>query len=229
MAAKKSSPPKSTPLLLRLARLHGKIIVAVIVGGVVAAFEPFEMPQVTRALIGWDAGVALYLALTYPMVVHTDVAGIRKRAAEEDEGAFAILLLTIVATVASLVAIVFELGAAKEAQDAQATGHVALAIITIFLSWTFVHMIFSLHYAHEFYGERRDGKIGGLDFPGGGHPDYWDFLYFSLVIGMTSQVSDVCVSSRYIRRVVAVHGVLSFFFNLTVLALTVNLVSNLIQ
>ena len=125
--------------------------------------------------------------------------------------------------------VVFELGAAKEAQDAQATGHVALAIITIFLSWTFVHMIFSLHYAHEFYGERRDGKIGGLDFPGGGHPDYWDFLYFSLVIGMTSQVSDVCVSSRYIRRVVAVHGVLSFFFNLTVLALTVNLVSNLIQ
>ncbi len=90
-------------------------------------------------------------------------------------------------------------------------------------------MIFSLHYAHEFYGERRDGKIGGLDFPGGGHPDYWDFLYFSLVIGMTSQVSDVCVSSKYIRRVVAVHGVLSFFFNLTVLALTVNLVSNLIR
>jgi uncharacterized membrane protein len=228
MTTKKSSPPKPTALMLRVARLHGKIIMAAIVGICVAAFEPFEMPHVTRALIGWDAGVALYLILTYPMVVNTDVSGIRKRAAEEDEGAFAILLLTIIATVASLVAIVFELGTAKEADGAQATGHVALAISTIFLSWTFVHMIFSLHYAHEFYGERRDGKIGGLEFPGSGHPDYWDFLYFSLVIGMTSQVSDVCVSSKQIRRVVAVHGVLSFFFNLTVLALTINLVSNLI-
>lgn len=226
--AKKPSPRRPAALLLRLARLHGKLIVAAIAGIVVAAFEPLVVPQTTRALIGWDAGVALYLGLTYPMVVHTDIAGIRKRAAEEDEGAFAILLLTIVATVASLVAIVFELGAAKEADGIEATGHVALAISTIFLSWTFVHMIFSLHYAHEFYGERRDGKIGGLDFPGSGHPDYWDFLYFSLVVGMTSQVSDVCVSSKHIRRVVAVHGVLSFFFNLTVLALTVNMVSNLI-
>lgn len=228
MAAKKPLPRRSTALLLRLARLHGKIIVAAVAGVAVAAFEPLEVPHVTRALIGWNAGVALYLGLTYPMVVHTDVAGIRERAAEEDEGAFAILLLTIVATVASLVAIVFELGAAKEADGIQAAGHVGLAISTIFLSWTFVHMIFSLHYAHEFYGERTDGKIGGLEFPGSGHPDYWDFLYFSLVIGMTSQVSDVCVSSKLIRRVVAVHGVLSFFFNLTVLALTVNMVSSLI-
>ncbi len=228
MAAKKAPPTKPTTLLLRLARLHGKILVAAIAGIGVAVFEPFEIPRLTRILMGWDAGVALYLALTYPMVARTDVAAIRKRAAEEDEGAFVILLLTIVATTASLIAIVFELGAAKAAANAQGFGHVALAIITIFLSWTFVHMIFSLHYAHEYYGERRDGKIGGLDFPGSGHPDYWDFLYFSLVIGMTSQVSDVCVSSRYIRRVVAVHGVLSFFFNLTVLALTVNMVSNLI-
>ncbi|MDO8878903.1 MAG: DUF1345 domain-containing protein [Pseudolabrys sp.] len=229
MAAKKSLPRKPTALLLRLARLHGKIIVAAIIGIAVAVFAPFDMPRVTRALIGWDAGVALYLALTYPMVVHTDVAGIRKRAAEEDEGAFTILLLTIIATLTSLFAIVFELGAAKEAAGAAIAGHVALAIVTILLSWTFVHMIFSLHYAHEYYGERRDGKIGGLEFPGSGHPDYWDFLYFSLVIGMTSQVSDVPITSKHIRRVVAIHGVLSFFFNLTVLALTVNMVSNLIQ
>ena len=99
---------------------------------------------------------------------------------------------------------------------------------TILLSWAFVHTIFSLHYAHEYYGERRDGKIGGLNFPGDQEPDYWDFLYFSLVIGMTSQVSDVAITSKVIRRMVAIHGVLSFFFNLTVLALTVNMVSNLI-
>ena len=201
---------------------------AAVIGVLVAVFEPVAMPLVTRSLIGWNAGIALYLGLTYPMVVHTDVAGIRKRAAEEDEGAFFILLLTIIATVTSLAAIVFELGAAKESSGIVVAGHVAVAMTTILLSWTFVHMIFSLHYAHEYYGERRDGKIGGLKFPGDGHPDYWDFLYFSLVIGMTSQVSDVQVTSKFIRRVVAIHGALSFFFNLTVLALTVNMVSNLI-
>jgi uncharacterized membrane protein len=105
---------------------------------------------------------------------------------------------------------------------------VPLAMGTILLSWTFVHMIFSFHYAHEYYGERRDGKIGGLRFPDDPKPDYRDFLYFSLVIGMTSQVSDVAVTSKVIRRLAAVHGVLSFFFNLTVLALTVNMVSSLI-
>lgn len=228
--ARKNTPvaKRLTALPAQIFKLHGKLIFAAIVGVLVAVFEPFAMPLVTRGLIGWDVGVALYLGLTYPMVVHTDVAGIRKRAAEEDEGAFAILLLTIVATIASLVAIVFELGAAKESTGLAALGHVAVAMTTILLSWTFVHMIFSLHYAHEYYGERRDGKIGGLEFPGSGHPDYWDFLYFSLVVGMTSQVSDVAITSKFIRRVVAIHGALSFFFNLTVLALTVNLVSNLI-
>ena len=103
-----------------------------------------------------------------------------------------------------------------------------LAMATILLSWSFVHTIFALHYAHEYYGERRDGKIGGLKFPGDTKPDYWDFLYFSLVIAMTSQVSDVAITSKVIRRIVTVHGALAFFFNLTVLALTVNMISNLI-
>ena len=150
------------------------------------------------------------------------------RAAKQDEGAFAMLVLTIVATLASLVAIVFELGGSKQAPQHDAIAHVLLAMATILLSWSFVHTIFSFHYAHEYYGERRDGKIGGLNFPGDAKPDYWDFLYFSLVIGMTSQVSDVAVTSKVIRRMVAIHGVLSFFFNVTVLALTVNIVSNLI-
>jgi uncharacterized membrane protein len=99
---------------------------------------------------------------------------------------------------------------------------------TILLSWSFIHTIFSIHYAQEYYGEGRDKEIGGLKFPRDNEPDYWDFLYFSLVIGMTSQVSDVAVTSRFLRRLVALHGVLSFFFNLTILALTVNMISNII-
>ena len=97
------------------------------------------------------------------------------------------------------------------------------------LSWLFLHIVFALHYAHEYYGERSDDQIGGLKFPGQQSPDYWDFVYFSFVIAMTSQVSDVAITSKVIRRVATVHGVLSFFFNVSVLALTVNMVSNLIK
>jgi uncharacterized membrane protein len=157
-----------------------------------------------------------------------DIDHLRKRASEQDEGAFAILLLTMAATLASLVAIVFELDGLKQATPSEAVTQVLLAMATILLSWSFIHTIFSIHYAHEYYGERRDGKIGGLNFPEDNEPDYLDFLYFSLVVGLTSQVSDVAVTSKVIRRVVALHGVLSFFFNLTILALTVNMISNVI-
>ncbi len=113
----------------------------------------------------------------------------------------------------------------RQAGAAAGPSSSALAIATILLSWTFVHTIFSFHYAHEYYGERRDGILGGLNFPATRSPDYRDFLYFSLVIGMTSQVSDVAdLPARSIRRVAAMHGVLSFFFNLVVLALTVNMI-----
>lgn len=230
MAMTKSPPPPKPlpPLPVRVVRLHAKLAIAAVVGIVVTALLPGDWRLPTRLLVGWDVGVALYLGMTHPTILRADIARIRRRAAEQDEGAFAILVLTIVATLASLVAIVFELGGFKQAPDGQAIAHVLLAIATILLSWSFVHTIFSFHYAHEYYDERRDGIIGGLKFPGDTKPDYWDFLYFSLVIGMTSQVSDVAVTSKVIRRMVAIHGVLSFFFNVTVLALTVNIVSNLI-
>ena len=103
---------------------------------------------------------------------------------------------------------------------------IVLAISTIVLSWAFMHSIFALHYAHEFYGEGRDDQMGGLIFPGKDKPDYWDFLYYSLVVAMTAQVSDVQITSKIIRRLTTLHGAVSFFFNATVLALTVNIVSS---
>lgn len=232
MTEQKTTPsPKLAPLPVRMARLHAKLAVAVVIGAAVAlslSLMPFASHRTTRLLIGWDVGVAFYLWLTRTMMRRADVAHIRRRASQQDEGAFIILVLTIGATLASLIAIVVELGGAKQAPDGSAILAALLAMTTILLSWAFVHTIFSLHYAHEYYGERGDGEIGGLTFPGGEAPDYWDFLYFSLVIGMTSQVSDVAITSKYIRRMAAVHGVLSFFFNVTVLALTVNMVSNFI-
>jgi len=103
---------------------------------------------------------------------------------------------------------------------------IALGAVTILLSWTFMHVIFALHYAHEFYGEGSDDRTGGLVFPGNEAPDHWDFLYYSLVVAMTAQVSDVQIASKAMRRLTSVHGVVSFFFNVIVLALTVNIVSS---
>jgi len=221
--------PKPAALPLRMARLHGKIAFAVLFGvAVYLAAAATDLRVETRLLIGWNAGLVLYLWLTQQAIRRADVAHIRRRAALQDEGAFSILILSIVATLASLVAVVFEIGGVKQAPHIEQAWPALLAFTTILLSWTFVHTIFSFHYAHEYYGEGRDKKIGGLNFPGDDEPDYWDFLYFSLVIGMTSQVSDVGITSKVIRRMAAVHGVLSFFFNVTVLALTVNTVSNLI-
>ena len=228
MAKRKRLPqPPLSALPLRIARLHAKLVIAIIVGIVVATVAGLlELRWGSRVLTGWNVGVAVYLVLTLLMMWHADVARIRRRASEADEGAAFILFLSIVATFASLVAVVFALGGAK--QEPHGALYVLLAFITILLSWAFVHTIFSFHYAHEYYGERSDGIIGGLQFPGDHKPDYRDFLYFSLVIGMTSQVSDVAITSKVIRRMALIHGVLSFFFNLVVLALTVNLVANLI-
>jgi uncharacterized membrane protein len=227
MAESKRSTTLS-PFPIRFARLHAKLVIGVALGIAVMLLAPFAMRLPTRLLLGWDVGVAVYLVLTHIALWRAKVPQIRKRASEQDEGAFAILALSIAATLASTVAIVFELGGSKQAPPNETTMHVLLAMATILLSWLFMHTIFSLHYAHEYYGEGHDRQIGGLVFPGDKEPDYRDFLYFSLVIGMTSQTSDVAITGKFIRRMAAVHGFLSFFFNLTVLALTVNMVSNLI-
>ena len=177
----------------------------------------------TRIIVGWDAGVALYLALVYLVMAHGSIAEIRRRAAINDEGAIALLVLTAAAALASLVAVLAELG------HSPGPYQIALSIATILLSWTFMHTMFALHYLHEFYGQGADDQLGGLVFPGSEDPDYWDFLYYSLVVAMTAQVSDVQITSKTIRRLTTLHGAISFFFNATVLALTVNIVSSLMR
>jgi uncharacterized membrane protein len=212
---------------LRFLRLHLRLLLSIALGIavlLVTVRTGWRLP--TRLLTGWDAGAMCYLVFTFRMIRSASVDEIRRRAALHDEGTVIIPLLTAAAAIASLVAVVAEFG---EAPSASAWEELALGMFTIVLSWLFMHTIFALHYAHEYYGERRDARVGGLDFPGKQEPDYWDFLYFSFVIAMTSQVSDVQITGKIIRRVVNIHGVLSFFFNLSILALTVNMVSNLIK
>jgi uncharacterized membrane protein len=210
--------------LTRFVRLHIRLVLSTAFG-ISVALALLLMPwhSATRILVGWDSGITLYLLLICRLMARDSIARIRLRAAFEDEGAIVLLVLTTAAAIASLAAVVAELGQSPTAYQ------VTLGIGTILLSWAFMHTIFALHYAHEFYGEGDDERIGGLVFPGDETPDYWDFLYYSLVVAMTAQVSDVQITSKVIRRLTAAHGVISFFFNVTVLALTVNIVSTLMQ
>src|SRR5262252_8880317 len=207
------------PRAIRIMRARPRLFLSAFVGLIVIAALPAEWRLATRLLIGWDVGVALYLAAIYGMMSRADVVRIRRQSALLDEGRIAILVLTVMAAMASLAAIIVELGGQQA--GARQHGHLALAVVTIALSWGFIHTIFALHYAHEFHAEH--GKNGGLAFPGNEPPDYWDFVYFSFVVGMTSQVSDVAVTSKAIRQAVTAHGIVSFVFNVALLALTVNI------
>jgi uncharacterized membrane protein len=202
-------------------RLFASGTLGVVVMGALTALTAWRLA--TCLLVGWDIWVALYLALAFVMMARSDVHQIRHRAIGQDEGQFTILTLTAAAALASLGAIIAELGSSSTGGNRR-PAQLVLATITIVLSWALIHTIFALHYAHEFYDETG---ARGLVFPGGDeHPDYWDFVYFSFVIGMTSQVSDVGITTKQIRRTVAAHGVVSFVFNVALLALTVNIAAS---
>ncbi|PYN76216.1 MAG: DUF1345 domain-containing protein [Candidatus Rokuibacteriota bacterium] len=222
-----SPSTRRRPFLVRIVGARPRLFASGGVGVVVTVAAVFvtDWRLATRLLVGWDVAVALYLALAFHMMVGADVRRIRRRAALQDEGQLAMLGLTVAAALASVGAIFAELGTSAVGAS-RPPSHLVLATLTIVLSWAFIHMIFALHYAHEFYDEAAGG---GMAFPGGdAHPDYWDFVYFSFVIGMTSQVSDVAVTSKQIRRTVAAHGVVSFLFNAALLALTVNIAAGAI-
>ena len=215
------------PLLFRVVSARPRLFASVVVGLVVVAVTAFvtDWRVATRLLTGWDIAVALYLALAFHLIASADVRRIRGNAARQDEGQLTILTCTVAAALASLAAIFAELGIST-AGSVRPRSHLVLASVTILLSWAFIHTMFALHYAHEFYDETA-GR--GMNFPGDDpHPDYLDFVYFSFVIGMTSQVSDVAITSKLIRRTATVHGIVSFLFNAALLALTVNIAAGVI-
>ena len=211
----------SRPIRLVYARPRTFLAIAI---GIVAFFLlPGSLRLVTRFLIAWDIFASVYLTLVFIMVLRSGLAHIKRNATLQDDGALLILLVTALGAFASLAAIVFELGASHH--DVRA---LTLATATIALSWATVHMAFSLHYAHEYY---RGAKPGGLQFPSGDqheNADYWDFVYFSFVIGMTAQVSDVGITDKIIRRTATVHGIISFVFNTALVALMVNIAASAI-
>jgi uncharacterized membrane protein len=213
------------PAPVRVVYGRPRTFLALLVGIIAFFVLPSSIRLVTRLIIGWDVFIALYLVLVYGMMLRSgSQKHIRRNAALQDDGSFIILLVAALGAFASIAAIVFELG-----EGHRTSWELTLAIVTIASSWAAVHTIFSLHYAHQFYG---GAKTGGLAFPSDADnkevPDYWDFVYFSFVIGMTAQVSDVGITDKSIRRTATAHGIVSFIFNTALVALMVNIAASAI-
>jgi uncharacterized membrane protein len=189
-------------------------------------FSANHLSIVSRALLGWDAATLVYLSLALFLMTRATPERMRNRAIEQDDGARTVLLLILLACVFSIAAIVLELANVKDLPAHVQHLHIGLVAVTLVCSWLLMHTIFALHYAHEFY--ICDADRPALDFPGQTQPDYWDFMYFSFVIGATSQTADVNLRSTTMRRLALLHGTLAFFFNTTLLALTINIAAGLL-
>src|SRR5579864_945712 len=218
-----------------LRRMHPgfRLLISAFAGGVL--FEMFRdrWGAAEAAAFGWIVAELLFLPLTWLAVGTASPDRLRARARVQDASRWVIQALIVIAGVASLAAVIALLKKADGETAMMLTGRILLAGGVVVLSWTLIHTVFAVHYAHSYYG---DGPLpgpddaGGLLFPGSDQaPDFWDFFYFSLVLGMTCQVSDVQITGKHMRRLASVHGALSFFFNTVILALTINFLVSTFQ
>jgi len=186
----------------------------------------------TSAIAGWNAVAVVILALDWMLILTTPQHKIRKLAQQQDLSRFLVFLFVVVTSSAALFAVGFLISLKRSQSGGHFIVHLLLTLFTVIFSWTLVHTVYGLRYAHAFYGDSDEPGMnrhaGGLIFPGDRPPDYFDFAYFSFVVGMTCQVSDVQITSRHMRRITLIHSVLSFGFNTMILALLINTVSGLL-
>jgi uncharacterized membrane protein len=211
----------------RVVRSRPRLFICALIGIGAGCALPADWRLVTRGLIGWNLGVWLYLGAAFTMILRSEHQDIHRRAGVQDEGRYAVLVLAAVISTASFGAIFAQLANVKDMAYPAKGLHIGLALTTILGSWLFLHMIFALHYAHEFFRIARkdaEGKwCGGIEFPGVRCPDYFDFLYFSYVIGVACATADANITGAPLRRLALVHCILAFFYNNAVLALSINI------
>lgn len=222
--------PSSDPLLYKL-DAHHRLFISLGIAAMVLLLLPHSYSWITRVIVTWVAYASSVLVLCWITMIWADPKQIRQRARLQDSSRFLIFVFVIGAAFVSLMAVLVLLVFNQNLPKQLVTGHVILALLTVICSWWLVHTMFTMHYAHLYYGDKRDkdSAAGGLSFPDEKEPDYLDFAYFSFVIGMTSQVSDVEVTARPMRRLALLHGLLAFLFNTVVVALSINVVSSLLQ
>ena len=184
----------------------------------------------TRVILAWDIGSLVFLLLCAHLFSSERRDRMAEDAERQQEGEWTIFWITLAAAAFSFGAVLAEFSGTKSLPGAARSWHIALVAATLLLSWFVTHTLFALRYAHEFYEPLYMPRAvqGGLEFPGSKAPDYWDFFYFSIVLGMTFQVSDVQVTSRKLRWLATVHGIVSFVFNTVIVALTVNIAASLL-
>lgn len=207
-----------------------RLIGSTVLGAVIYLLLPASLIATTRVLIAWDSAVFVFIVLSLLRMVGADQATLRRHAMEQDEGRNAILVLAVIAALASISVIVTELAGLKGAGTKLELARVAFTMATIALSWGFTQIVFALHYASIYYSPFEDSDDEfkcGLHFPGGGPPDYWDFLHFAIIIGVANQTADIEIRAKEMRRVSTVHSLIAFGFNTAILALMINLAAGL--
>lgn len=216
-----------TNLYPQVLRNRPRMVIALAIGIIAAFVAPWQMRPMVRVLAAWDVAIWVYLVLIWIHMAQADERSVREFAIRDDENAGVVLFVICLATVASIAAIVLELASAKNLGAASTLGHYAVTGLTLFGAWFLIPTIFTLHYARLYYGS--DPEQTALLFPDEGlQPNYWDFLYFSFTIAVASQTSDVVLRSRTIRRATLAQSILSFYFNVAVLGLCVNIAAGLL-
>jgi uncharacterized membrane protein len=204
-----------------------RLFVSILVGVVAAVLLP---PSKTHYIIAWDVAAAVFLCLWFIKMQRTPPSQMPANAKAQQDGEWTVFALSLAAVIASVFAIFTQFHDIQSLKGALRAQHLVLVVVTLLLSWLVMQVIFALRYAHEYYtiSDGSTAADGGLDFPHEPEPDYFDFLYFGLVLGMTFQVSDVDITSRKLRRLATLQGFVSFLFNTVILALTVNLMAGLL-
>ena len=219
-------------LLFRLDANY-RLLIALFFSAVIFLFirNLYALPVVI--LFTWISFALLVIIMDWVIILSSHPREVRKIAKLQDSSRTLIFLFVLFSSLASLGAIVFLLKSVKGRSAPDFNEHILLSITAVIVSWWLVHTIFTLLYAHLYYDTDTDSgeskEIGGLLFPGNEDPDYLDFVYFSFVIGMTFQVSDIEISSRSIRRFALLHALMSFAFNTAILALSINIISGLVS
>ena len=218
------------PWVFRVAAGHPRTAGSLVVALLAYAVMPGGLSPWTRAIAAWDIGGLLLVGLSAVLfALEGSDAAMAKNATDQQEGEWTMFWVTLGAVAFSFAALTQVLPEAKSLPPGQRGMAVGLVAATLLLSWLVTHLVFTYRYAHEYYTTSGGGPEvdGGLEFPGNEPPDYWDFVYFSLVLGMTFQVSDVQITSRKFRRLATLHGLIGFFFNTVIVALTVNIAAGL--
>jgi uncharacterized membrane protein len=207
-------------------RDHPRIWISSVAGAAVFFCLPAQWSGISRLLVSWDCGVALFLGLIYAWMTTMSAQSMRSRYIEEDESAQAFLVIIVCAALLSVAAIVEPLATLKQVSGAERIAHTALAAVTLVNSWLLVPTMFTTHYADLYYSAAEDERP--LFFPSTPMPTFWDFAYFSFTIAAACQTSDVSTTNRAVRKVVIAQTLVSFFFNLAVLGFAINVTAGLI-